>query len=346
MKAWILHDIGDIRLENVDIPKLGKSDVLVAVKAAGICGSDIPRIFETGAHNMPIIPGHEFSGQVVQIGENADPYWNGKRVGVFPLIPCGKCLPCKNKQYEMCRNYNYLGSRSNGGFAEYCAVPANNLIELPDNVTYEQAAMLEPMSVAVHAIRRVMPEKDDIVAVHGLGTIGLLIIMFLKEMGVNNILAIGNKDYQKNMVMKFGLPSDYCCNYKNESVSKFISDKTKCGADVYFECVGKNEAINDVVENTAPAGKIVFVGNPYSDIFLNKNVYWKILRNQLTVTGTWNSTFIHDKNDDWNYVVGKIADSFVKPDIIISHRFRLDSFKYGMEIMRKKNEDYVKIMSH
>lgn len=344
MKAWVLHNIGDIRFEDVDIPRIGDNEVLVAVKAAGICGSDIPRIYETGAHNMPLIPGHEFSGKVVETGKSVDPKWIDKRVGIFPLIPCKQCEMCRKKLYEMCRNYNYLGSRCNGGFAEYCAVPANNLIELPDRVTYEQAAMLEPMSVAVHAIRRVNLNKNDTVVVHGLGTIGLLIVMFLCNMGFENILAIGNKDCQKDMVMKLGLPSDSYCNCKNESIGKFISHKTKCGADVYFECVGKNETINDAVENTAPAGKIVFVGNPYSDILHNKYVYWKILRNQLTVTGTWNSTFTHDKNDDWNYAINKLTEGKINPEAIITHRLSLDYMKLGIKNMKEKRVDYIKII--
>ena len=256
MKAWVLHDIGDIRFEDVDMPKIGDNEVLVAVKAAGICGSDIPRIYETGAHNMPIIPGHEFSGQVVDTGKNVDKKWLDKRVGVFPLIPCGKCDLCKRKLYEMCRNYNYLGSRCNGGFAEYCAVPEWNLIELPDNVTYEQAAMLEPMSVAVHAIRRANIKPSDTVAIQGLGTIGLLVIMFLKEMGIKNILAIGNKDFQKDAVTEIGLAEEDFCNSKNTAVSGFIKNKTTDGVDVYFECVGKNETINAAVDNVMAGTKI------------------------------------------------------------------------------------------
>ena len=152
MKAWVLHEIGDFRLEEVEEPELAKEEVLVAVKAAGICGSDIPRVYRTGTYSYPTIPGHEFSGKVVGLGAKADPKWLGKRVGIFPLIPCQNCIPCQNREFEMCRHYSYLGSRRDGGFAEFVAVPQWNLIELPDQVSYEQAAMLEPMAVAVHAL--------------------------------------------------------------------------------------------------------------------------------------------------------------------------------------------------
>ena len=142
MKAWVLEDVGDIQYKEAAKPHISENEVLVAVKAAGICGSYIPRIYQTGAHQMPLIPGHEFAGQVVQTGENADAKWRNKRVGIFPLIPCWKCIACIKGQYELCRNYSYLGSRRDGGFAEYVAVPERNLIELPENVSYEEAAML------------------------------------------------------------------------------------------------------------------------------------------------------------------------------------------------------------
>ncbi len=128
MNAWVLHDINDFRLEAVEEPIPGKDEVLVEVKAAGICGSDIPRVYQNGTYSFPLIPGHEFSGVVAKTGRNVDDGWIGRRVGIFPLIPCMDCIPCRKKQYEMCRHYSYLGSRTNGGFAEYAAVPAANLI--------------------------------------------------------------------------------------------------------------------------------------------------------------------------------------------------------------------------
>ena len=123
MKAWNLHDINDFRYEEVDDPVLMPGEVLVKVRAIGICGSDIPRVYKEGAHRMPLIIGHEFAGEVVEVGEGVSADWLGGRVGVFPLIPCKECGPCRKKMYEMCRSYSYLGSRRDGGFAEYVAVP-------------------------------------------------------------------------------------------------------------------------------------------------------------------------------------------------------------------------------
>lgn len=369
MKAYVLHNVSDIRLENIEIPTLKADEVLVEVKAVGICGSDIPRIYKTGAHIHPIVPGHEFSGIIVDCGDLATEIYKnkcygkdennkskeenskgkekliGKRVGVFPLIPCGNCIPCKKKKYEMCRNYNYLGSRCNGGFAEYVAVPVNNVIELPNEVSFEEAAMLEPMAVAVHAIRRSDIREDSKVVVCGLGTIGLLIVMFLKEFGIENILVIGNKDYQKECVKKLGI--DDSCYYDNrdlEAKDWIFNNTDGNGVDIFFECIGKNESISMAVDMMAPSGEIVFVGNPYSDITFEKQVYWKILRNQLKINGSWNSSFTNEPDDDWHYVIERLKSGKISPSEFISHKYSMEGLIKGFEIMRDKSEDYVKIM--
>lgn len=345
MKAWVLNGINEFAYGSVDMPHPAASEVLIKVKAAGICGSDIPRIYKNGTYSYPLIPGHEFAGEVIQLGEGVSENWMNRRVGIFPLIPCGKCAPCQEKKYEMCRNYSYLGSRRNGGFAEYVNVPVNNLLELPDMVSFEEAAMLEPMGVAVHAMRRIMPQQDDFVAVCGLGTIGLLLVMFLREAGVKNILAAGNKEYQRQQIVKLGIPEENYCDSNAEDFNKWIRERTmNKGADIFFECVGRNKTVIQAIENTAPAGKVMLVGNPYSDILLNRDVYWRILRNQLIVTGTWNSSFTHEADDDWNYVLKKLETDRISPADFISHRFSLEDFEKGFHIMRDKTEDYVKIM--
>lgn len=353
MNAWVLHDINDFRLEAVEEPILGEDEVLVEVKAAGICGSDIPRVYRNGTYSFPLIPGHEFSGVVTKAGAAVDMGWPGRRVGIFPLIPCMDCIPCRKKQYEMCRHYSYLGSRRNGGFAEYVAVPAANLIPLPDSVSFEEAAMLEPMAVAVHAMRRVGPRVSDTVAVCGLGTIGLLLISFLREAGVRNILAIGNKSFQKQTLGKLGVPEEAWCDSRERDPGQWLMERTGgAGADVFFECVGKNETLTWAVDYAAPGGKVMLVGNPFSDMSLAKSVYWKILRNQLTVTGTWNSTFSYPQNDmekglaqdDWNYVLDKLTAKRIDPATLITHRFTMEELGQGFHIMRDKTEDYIKIM--
>ena len=345
MMAWILHENGRLCFETTEKPVQGEGEVLIRVKAVGVCGSDIPRIYRGGAYFYPLIPGHEFAGVVAETGADVDEGLRGRRVGVFPLIPCGVCGPCRKKQYEMCRNYSYTGSRRNGAFAEYVAVPAKNLIALPEEVSFEEAAMLEPMAVAVHAMRRIQPAAQDTAVVCGLGTIGLFLLMFLKEAGVERILAIGNKELQKQMAGKLGLPEgDYCDSRRQDAVEWLMERTGGCGADLFFECVGKNETYAQAVRAAAPSGKIMLVGNPASDMALPRDVYWRILRNQLMVMGTWNSSFLHEPEDDWNYVLGRLAKKRITPADMITHRFALEGLEQGFHMMRDKTEDYVNVM--
>lgn len=368
MKAYVLHGINDLRYETAPDPILQRGEVLVAVKHVGICGSDLPRIYQTGAHVHPLIPGHEFAGMVVDVGAEADRGWLGKCVGIFPMIPCRNCGPCLEGRYELCRDYGYLGSRRDGGFAELVAVPEENLLLLPESVSLREAAMLEPMAVAVHAMRRglgvesvgkpaeptegraVTEQKDSIkqktIAVCGLGTIGLFLLMFLKEAGYEHVLALGNKEFQREKAASFGVPGEAYCDVRRTDAGQWLFRQTKGrGVDVFFECVGRNETFTQAVAGTGPAGRVVLVGNPASDMKLERDVYWKILRNQLVVTGTWNSSFTHEQSDDWHYVLERLEERRIEPEAMVSHRFPLAFLEEGLHIMRDKTEDYGKIMA-
>ena len=369
MKAYVLNGIGDIDFRDVARPVLdgqgivGRSGqtsvsdddcVIVRVRAAGICGSDIPRIYKTGAYHHPLIPGHEFSGEVAEIGKNVSPDLAGKRAGVFPLIPCMKCSPCRNGHYEMCRSYNYLGSRCDGGFAEYVKVPASSLIELPEKVTFEQAAMLEPMAVAMHAIRQCgLPlSPDDAVrstpiAVCGMGTIGLLVVMHLMGMGYDNIICIGNKEFHRMKALELGIPEDRYLDFNKDDPAAAVMNLTDGeGVGYYFECVGKNSAVSLGLNVLGASGALQLVGNPASDMSFGKDEYWKILRRQLTVTGTWNSSYRHSPDDDWNMVIRSLDEGRIAPERFITHLLSFDDLGRGFGIMRDKTEDYIKVMCH
>lgn len=354
MKGWMLHDIGNIRFQDVEKPVPGAGEVCLRVMAAGVCGSDIPRIYTTGAHNMPLIPGHEFSGVVDSVGEGIPEKLVGKRVGIFPLIPCGKCFSCKAGHPETCRNYDYVGSRRDGAFAEYVTAPAGNLIELPDTVSFEEAAMLEPMAVAVHAMRMgtvrsgMRMDPGSVIVVCGMGTIGQLLTMFLLEQGFTNVHVIGNKDGQKDRALKLGLSEKQFLDSRKEDVCLAVKEGLG-GADLFFECVGKNESLSYSIECTKPFSSVVLVGNPYSDMTLSRDTYWKILRNQAAVFGTWNSTFLGEDhpdalNDDWHYVMDRLADDSIHPECLITQKFPPEDLEKGFLIMRDKSEDYCKVM--
>ncbi len=360
MRAQILKGIGEIEYTEVEKPVPGCDEALVRITRCGICGSDIPRIYKTGAHNMPLIPGHEMTGVVEACARR--PELVGKRVGIFPLIPCHNCIQCSNGHYEMCTNYDYLGSRSDGGFAEYVKVPVWNLLSIPDSVTDEEAAMLEPMAVAVHAIRQmgligedvdetVLKQKSDSqnIVVCGLGTIGLLVTLFLKNAGYRNVFCIGNKDVQLDKARAMLVPAEDFCDIRTTDEGRYISEKTDgSNADFYFECIGRSENYAQAINCTGPYGKIMLVGNPASDMAVTRNTYWKILRNQLTIYGTWNSRFngIDGAGDDWRYVIDCLTDWNMdfRPSDLITHDFPLAKLSEGLEIMRDKKEEYIKIM--
>ena len=313
MRALVLRDIGDIGVDEVPSPAKRDGEVILSVRACGICGSDIPRAFKTGAHRMPLIIGHEFCGEA-----------DGKRYGVYPLIPCGCCEPCKKGWFEMCKSYDYLGSRRDGGFAEQVSVPEKNLIELPDEVSFSQAAMLEPMAVAVHAMKRAMASRHDgrigSAVIIGAGTIGRLLSMFLSDAGVGDV--------------------QFCDSRVSGDEERVMSHFSGMGADAVFECVGREESYGLALRLAGSAGVVVLVGNPYGDMTAARDDYWRILRQQLTVIGTWNSSF----RDDWEYALRRVADGAVHPEALITHRFELSDIVSGFYIMRDKSEKYCKIM--
>ena len=159
------------------------------------------------------------------------------------------------------------------------------------------------------------------------------------------IIAVGNKELQKQTVLKIGLPKEYYCDSQKEDVKQWILERTEGrGADIVFECIGKNLSIAQAVAVTAPLGQICLVGNPYTDIQLEKTIYGKILRNQLTITGIWNSSFTHQLEDDWHYVINQIVQKKIKPALLISHQFTLEELEKGFQIIKEKSEDYLKIV--
>ncbi len=345
MKAYVVTE--NQKLEYIDVkdPSIKDDEVLIGVMSTGICGSDIPRIYNGGAYFYPLICGHEFSGVVRECGKDVDPALKGKRVGVFPLLPCHRCDQCLKGKFELCRKYGYLGSRQDGGFAQFVAVPAWNVLELPDDADCDASAMMEPMCVAVHAMRRVDPAKDDKIVVFGAGTIGLFLTMFLLEAGYENVFVVGNKELQRQKAIELGLGADDFCDSRSVDVSEWISGKTdSAGANVLFECVGRNDTVNQCLQNAAYEAKVMFVGNPASDMNISKADHWLILRRQLTVTGTWNSSFTHSDDDDWHYVLKRLNAGRIDPGVLITHRLPFEELGSGFEMMRDKSEEFVKVM--
>ncbi len=332
MKAYQLYAVNDLRYGDIEEPILEDGWVLVQVKAVGICSSDIPRIFENGTYHFPTIPGHEFSGVVKKVFSKDDEEWIGKSVGVFPLIPCKICEQCKKQNYEMCENYDYIGSRRDGAFADYVAVPVWNLLELPSEITFEEAAMLEPVAVALHAIKKAkINDSTESVAIIGTGMIGCAAAQWAKFFGAKHVCVIGRNENKRKMVESLGN-----IEYLTETQELF---------DVVIEAVGSNSAVEQAINIAQPGRSVVLMGNPEADIILNKKTYWRILRKQLNVIGTWNSFYEAKKQSDWSEACKEISLGNIKVLPLITHLYKYEELPAALELMKQHTEPYCKVMT-
>ncbi len=335
MKACVLHAVNNLKYEDVPYPKCPENWVVVQVKAAGICSSDISRIMKNGTYHFPTIPGHEFSGIVVQVSGEKNRAWIGKRVGIFPLIPCKNCAQCQKGHYEMCENYDYIGSRRDGGFAEYVAVPVWNLIELPENVSFVEGAMLEPLSVALHAVRLGNIQKGNSIMIIGTGMIGIAAALWAKKLGAGQVYVCGRTEEKKRIVEQF------------DGISYLVGacDAADDEYDIVIEAVGTPETINQALHSTVPGGRIVLMGNPSGDICLPKNTYWRILRKQLQITGTWNSSYGSEYFSDWLTAIKSIEKGEMKVESLVTHYFNQNDLERGIHLMAEHTEMYCKVMT-
>lgn len=334
MKAYNLHGINDLRYEDVPMPECPNGWAIVKVKAAGICSSDIPRIFTKGTYHFPTIPGHEFSGIVYDVCDKENKELIGKHVGVFPLIPCRECQSCKDKHYEMCSNYDYIGSRRDGAFAEYLAAPMWNLIELPESIPFEEAAMMEPFAVALHAIKIGGVEEGMNVGVIGTGMIGVAAGQWAKTFGAAKVSVIGRSEDKRKMVENCGLEYIVCKDALDIDEYDFV-----------LEAVGTPKAVELAISATQRGGTLVLMGNPSGNITISQEVYWKILRKQLQIAGTWNSSYDGVNPSDWTEVVNALANKVIIADSLITHRFSQEKVMQGLELMRVHKEPYCKVIT-
>ncbi|GHV14799.1 hypothetical protein AGMMS49938_11570 [Fibrobacterales bacterium] len=324
MKACVLESIGNLVYREVEEPQVRDGEVLLEIGACGICSSDIDRVFKTGTYHFPLIPGHEIAGRVVQTGENA---------AVFPLIPCRKCEPCKNGDYALCENYDYFGSRRNGGFAEYLAVPSWNLVPIDKSVSFECACLCEPAAVALHSVRRSEVKISDSALVVGTGTIGFLVAEWLHLQGVKQITILGRSDRKLEFARSLGFAET--CRYTN------MDSLQKNRASVVFECVGSPESVEIAVRSAGKHGRVVLVGNPNGDIKLLRDSYWQILRKELSIQGVWNSNF-SEKQNDWKTVVAALEQKKLNIAPLITHRFSLSECGRAFETLRDRSVFSVK----
>jgi L-iditol 2-dehydrogenase len=266
MQALLLTNYRRLELVSMDPPALGPHDVLVRVAACGICGSDIHGYDgSTGRRIPPLVMGHEAAGVIERTGRAVDGFKAGDRVTFDSTVSCGKCDFCRRGNINLCDNRTVLGVscgdyRRHGAFAEYVAVPARILYKLPDSLPFERAALIEAVSIAVHAVSRHVPKPDQAVVVVGAGMIGVLIIQVLKDKGCRNIIAV-DLDPQK-LALAERIGATRTLNPRDGDVPAAVRDMTGGkGADASFEVVGHGDTVLTAIRCLRKGGTVVLVGN-------------------------------------------------------------------------------------
>ncbi len=266
MKALLLSEYKKLSVVDMPTPEIGEADVLVRVRACGICGSDIHGYDgSTGRRIPPLVMGHEAAGVVERTGRGVQGFAPGDRVTFDSTVSCGTCAFCRSGQINLCDNRTVLGVscgdyRRHGAFAEYVSVPARILYKLPDNLPFERAALIEAVSIAVHAVGRHVPNADDTVVVVGAGMIGALVIQVLKDRGCRNIVAVDVEDDKLALARRMGASSTL--NAKATDVPAAVRELTGGrGADASFEVVGHTDTVLTAIRSVRKGGTVVLIGN-------------------------------------------------------------------------------------
>lgn len=343
MKACVLHGIGDLKVEEVPMPVIGKGEVLVKIKVSGICGSDISRVLTKGTYHFPTIPGHEFSGEIVEVSEDVDRDLIGKKTTVFPLIPCRKCSACEIGEYASCTDYNYFGSRCDGGFAEYISVPLWNICLAPDSLSYEEIAMTEPAAVAIHTLRQVGIEIGDNVIIFGVGPIGLMLANWCKAWGADKVMLVDIDSSKLEFAKSLGF--EYVINSMETSPVEAIKEITNGrGADIAIEGAGASIALEQCLYSVRTFGKIVAMGNPAKEMVLSQKAYWELMRKQLTMVGTWNSSYVDLPKNDWHLALRAMETGKLDVKPFITHRVGLEDGIAPFKMMAARETFFNKVM--
>ncbi len=326
MKAVRLHAIGDLRCDRVEIPKPRGSEVLIKVGACGICGSDLPRVFEHGTSSgvYPLTIGHEFAGEVAAVGTGADPGLVGRRGAVFPLIPCGS--------FAQCEHYDYLGSRRDGGFAEYCLLPSQWHLVQSEGASMEALAMTEPACVAQHAVRRTGAAAGSFIVIFGAGPIGMMAARWARIFGCVPMLADVAAHKVEFARSKGFAAADTTKEDVLEAVLKYNRGRL---ADAAIEGSGAGEALEACIKCLRPRGTAALLGNPSGDALLSKEAHGMIMRRELTVLGVWNSSRAPWPVDEWRYTVSMLDSGRLHVEDLISDRLSLEGLPGAIGEIRR-----------
>lgn len=326
MKAFVLHGPGEYRVENDwPMPEVPDGWALVKVAYAGICGSDIPRFFTTGSYHHPMIIGHEFSGVVEKAAVGSD-IAAGTPVAVLPIIPCGECEGCVGtKQPFHCSRYQFIGSRNDGGFAQYVAVPDKNLFVLGGREELKTGAMIEPLAVGLHVARR-SGIKGGTAVVFGAGPIGMTCAMWLDFLGTKTTI-VDVRDYSINIARKMGL-----------NAVKFDELGDNANFDCSFEASGSSAALIRAIDVTRDLGSVTVVGRNAKDTVLTNKLFERFMRKELTLNGCWGYNMQGETDVMREFVRAHDTSG------MISHLISVDEVSDVLENVVRARGDYCKIM--
>lgn len=336
MLAVVKEKVGnDYVIKDVPKPIVRDTDVLVKVKSVGICGTDVPILQGLRAVPYPLIPGHEFSGDIVEIGKDIKNFKIGDRVSPSIVIGCGTCFYCREGKEVLCDNIEETGIHVDGAFAQYVRVPEKVLHHMPNSMSYEIGASIDPIASAYRPIKKAQITSNDVILIYGPGPIGLYTVQLAKCEGAKKIIIVGIKGDEDRLILAKELGADYTINLANENLLEKIKEYNNGKmADIVMEVTGNEKAFALAIETVKSAGKIVLVG--INHIPATASVE-KIVRKEIKIEGSICYSYV-----DYNQCLELVKDNRVKVEPLISHRFKLSEIKEAMsEIEAKKT---IKVM--
>lgn len=341
MKAARLHRIGEgLRIDRVRVPELGAHDVLIDIKASGICHSDLNyRDGVAPVGKMPIILGHEMAGVVAEVGNRVEEVEEGDRVCVHYVISCGNCVFCSSGKENLCEKYQMMGKDVDGGFAEYIKVPARNVLRLPGAIPFEQGAILGcAVSTAFHALRRGRVNVGDTVVICGVGGLGIHAVQLAaKIFGAGEVIAVDVSDEKLKLAKKLG--ADEVINAAEEDPAERVREITDGRlADVALDFVGLRKTIEKAIDSVGKGGRAVIVGIGLEDVRVSP--YGTIIAKEMELIGVND----HLKSELAQLI--KLAGSG-KIDLSssVTHRVPLEDVNRGMEILKMKIGNPIRVVA-
>lgn len=313
MKAAVVCANEDVRYLDYEEPMPGPGEVKVKVAVSGICGSDIPRVLHNGAHFYPIVLGHEFSGDVVEVGEGVTKVKVGDRVTGAPLLPCMKCDDCQNGNFSLCKHYSFIGSRQQGSNAQYVVLPEMNTVPFDKSISYEQGAMFEPSTVALHGLFQNDYQGGRYVAVLGGGTIGMFTMQWAEIFGSRKVVVFDISRERLELAKRLG--ADEVIDTTEENYMKKAMELTGGRGYTYvFETAGQPATMYMAFELAANKAHVCFIGTPHTELTFTPVLWENMNRKEFKLTGSWMSYSAPFPGKEWELTAHYFATGQLKFD--------------------------------